>query len=639
MSSTRVSFGSRAGGGSDYPGVGQEVFVRPTSHYGSFDSLVDLSNALRNECADAALSDAPACTTSELSLSGNAIVPLIRPGVGPYSDGGEQDLPAEFKTSYTVPNTDGSPASNDIAYPQAPISAIVNVASPKERAIVQRAASRGIIQALEAIDGFRYSFNNAWAAKDEEGSRFSYICQDSMQNKDRHANGYQRTAKHLKGGEFSRGPRKPTYDCKGSVSVKFSTARQRVDVYYRHYAIHSTVAERKPPERPPPGSRRLYNSRAPAVSAEAHGFENPEMYDQPMYGDAPPSGSNIERPLKRKRGQPKSSTPIASTAKPLSLADILRQSSSANVSDDKSPPFPTSSNATPQQSQNTNPPPVNYELPSWQVPPPVPINRQTPGGGLPYPSPYPPPYTPTHARPAQARPTKPAPAPKAGQPVASHPKGQGLFATLKPIERNGATMSLPGQLYTPPVYGTGVMGQNGGFKFVNPVANGARAKVSCMACRAGKKKCDEGQPCTACIKSGLLTRDCVYEGRVTSTFTSRSAKTQDSNSNSNSPSLSQWTAPETSQSMASALAAPVVEPRPPNNSIAPSPDPNITWRNPLGAPSMTVLPDGDGLTPRERAAKAREKEVQAQRETGESAARMQNSATREESPDPWFPRR
>ncbi|KAK3104334.1 hypothetical protein LTR53_018442, partial [Teratosphaeriaceae sp. CCFEE 6253] len=215
---------------------------RTSTAKGSYDTLLALTDALKREVAECTQSEVPELTTCELSIHEDAILPLLRPGIGSYGDGGEHDLPPEFKVVWTD-GTEEFPGVSDVL-PKASITSMLALPEGQSRQIVQRAASRGIVQALEATDGFKYSFNNAWAAKDEGGLRFSYICQDSMQNKDRHANGYTKTQKHLKG-EGERGPRKATYDCKGSVSVKFSSARRRVDVYYRHYAIHSAVADRR----------------------------------------------------------------------------------------------------------------------------------------------------------------------------------------------------------------------------------------------------------------------------------------------------------------------------------------------------------------------------------------------------------
>lgn len=235
-------------------------------------------SALRADIEASAESPIPECTTTELSLHGSAFVPLLRPTIGPYAEGGAQDLPEEFKVNFPSQehkdqnaqsesqknNADGSssqppPPKPSLLRldplkdsPQATVDSTLTVSDSKVRAIVQRAASRGLVQHIENLDGFRYSFNNAWSAKDEDGLRFSYICQDSMQNKDRHANGFARTQKANQGDAQSstppvvRGPRKATYDCKGTVSVKFSAKLRAAVIQYRHYAIHGTVADRKP---------------------------------------------------------------------------------------------------------------------------------------------------------------------------------------------------------------------------------------------------------------------------------------------------------------------------------------------------------------------------------------------------------
>ncbi|CZT25115.1 uncharacterized protein RCC_10844 [Ramularia collo-cygni] len=534
MSSSRVSFGSRAGTAFDRPGG---IGIR--SSIGAYDTLDALAEALRTENAAATEGDEPQCTTLELCLSAGAVLELVRPGVGPYADGGEQDLPLEFKQMQAVENglehnNDESGIPSRLQTPRASIGHIVNVADAQQAAIVQRAASRGVMQAIEAADGFRYSFNNAWNAKDGEGSRFSYICQDSMQNKDRHANGYPRTIKHLKGDVGSRGPRKPTYDCKGSVSIKFSTSKQRCDVYYRHYAIHPTVAERAQMPRAP-AVRRPFVSRGAllpqvvdsslvaepsggllaTLQAENYASSALAMVDRP-------ESSNIGRPLKRKRESapplPRSPpVPRSPPDKPLSLMELLSQSESAKT--------PAVGELSSRQDPSHMPAPIAYDLPSWQIPPPPLNNRQQNGANIGYPAPYQPPYppsknhtpsthiaAPTQLQQAQTQHKPPFKQKVSGQPAGSHPKAQGLFTTLKPVG-NSAPAGLPVTTYAP----TATMYQGEGQS--PAITTGyelmqrqRRARTSCERCRSGKRKCDEGQPCTACIKGGLGALDCVYEG-------------------------------------------------------------------------------------------------------------------------------
>jgi len=386
----RVTYGSRAGGVESHnyasTGTGRQ-FARPPC-----SSLQQLIDAIRADIDASAQSTVPECTTSEISLTIDAVLPLHQPGIGPYSEGGAHDLPQRFKDNYTSPEDD--PMGR--VYPQATVDAMTNLYDREERSVVQRAASRGIVAAIEVADGFKYSMNNAWGAKDEDGQRFSYICQDSMQNKDRHANGFPRTAKTLKSEE--RGPRKPTYDCKGSVSIKCSMARRSVDVFYRHYAIHSSVADRKHLPRPPRAPRTSRMSGEDAESDDEGGLlgrlqgEKTAFITPGTAGHDYRGSSNIGKPLKRKRDE---DTP-SKKGKPLSLVELLRQSQASNgektAAQQSTPPA--------SKASNLHPPPVTYDLPAWlpPAPPPaaVPIPRtnktqttSTPQhGGAPYPPPY-----------------------------------------------------------------------------------------------------------------------------------------------------------------------------------------------------------------------------------------------------------
>ncbi|EME45030.1 hypothetical protein DOTSEDRAFT_52423 [Dothistroma septosporum NZE10] len=467
---------------------------------GPYASLIALTNALKAEIAAAKRSSIPECTTCELSLKLTATLPLVRPGIGLYAKGQQNDLPQDFKDLPTI--SDGADATK--LHPGATCEAIVNLADAHGRAIVQRAASRGVIQAVEAADGYRYSFNNAWTAKDEEGSRFSFICQDSMQNKDRHANGFTRTMKHRKGETNDvRGPRKPTYDCKGSVSVKFSSGKQRVDVYYRHYAIHQTVAGRKLLLRPPPRPRpevsatngTLVECGGLLATLQAENFTNKALLmvnDQsPMIGGQssltirPEVVASRARPLKRKRESlplPPASKP-PDPSKPLSLSELLASSYTANNS--------ASPIETPTVRPPKFPPPVAYELPAWQTPPP-------PLTAIPSDPPYtPPPYPPTRANtfhpvgevaisitprsgplPQQFRP---------GAPTGTPGPGQCLCTTMKQIDHKTQTVTWQ-QLQTPFFHTFGPRRQRG--------------SKACTNCRQRRTRCDEGIPCSACVKSG-----------------------------------------------------------------------------------------------------------------------------------------
>lgn len=486
----RVSFGSRAGSYSDYlvGGSGADHALRTSNLNGVYNTLTELANALKQEIAACRSNELPQLTTCELSIRDEGSLPLLRPAIGPYSDGGEHDLPAEYKSGW-MDGTEAYPGI-DVTLPKTTIAHILASEEGQARQIVQRAASRAIVQAIEAMDGFKYSFNNAWAAKDDGGLRYSYICQDSMQNKDRHANGFTKTQKHLKG-EGERGPRKPTYDCKGSISVKFSAVRKTVDIYYRHNAIHSSVADRKPrpramsrpKERPstdglpvPLRQERDTGGLLGTLRAEEAAYFKPA----PMPPPSRTQVSNISRPLKRKR-DPSSDVAGNDPTRPMSLVDLLKQSEDAKI--------PAKRDASAKPSASYNPPPIEYSLPSWQAPPsppppPVPAfaqqqnnGYQSTWNGSSYAPPYQPQKYPQQQQPAYLQTAamstsrNPTLAPSGhryqGTPSKVNvPTGHGLFSTLKPVRKEAHTTYEP--------------------HFV--IYSGNRAKTSCQHCRLSKKK-------------------------------------------------------------------------------------------------------------------------------------------------------
>lgn len=479
----RTSFGTRGGTLLDYGSSTGDFACRISSKAGPYNSLDDLNRALQEEIDAGFESSVPECTTCEFMLDAHVMLPLRTPITGPYASGGESDLPERFKLNRSNVDDEGGQD-----YPIASIYDILSTADKRERQIVQRAASRGVMLAIERTDGFKYSFNNAWEAKDEDGLRFSYTCQDSLQNKDRHANGFTKTQKHLTGFGVP-GVRKPTYDCKGAVSVKFSAARACVDVYYRHYAIHKSVADRRPPVRDAPKKRlgpRKTKSLGGAIAdatedtggllgqlqaeqaADIVGYSAPQarQIESPMSPPARHEPSNIGRPLKRKRV---SEPAKQESDEPLSLMELLAQSrSAASLVAIGPPPAPTSASG-----------PLQYDLPPWQAPRPVAKAPPAPSMVSPPPpswltatpyrqtdaprgSPHPPvqPYPP----PAQAPPTSLVKPPAPGK-----PKPQGLFQTLRPVPRGAGAQHLT---YDPAKQGNYMV----------------KGRLSCLNCRVAKKK-------------------------------------------------------------------------------------------------------------------------------------------------------
>ncbi|KAI7241024.1 hypothetical protein KC330_g866 [Hortaea werneckii] len=637
----RVSFGSRAGGNSDYL-AGRRDVQRTSRLNGLYDSLTDLCNSLKEEIVACQSGELLQLTTCELSIREQATLPLLQPVIGPYSHVGPYDLPAEYKTNW-MEEDEGYPGIK-AKLPKTTISHILAAEDGQARQSVQRAASRAIVQAIEASDGFKYSFNNAWAAKDDRGLRFSYICQDSMQNKDRHANGFTKTQKHLKG-EGERGPRKPTYDCKGSISVKFSQVRRTVDIYYRHNAVHTSVAERKPPPRALPRRLRpdysegvndvgLAGSRPVdtgglmgALRAEESAYARPNVMPPPP----PPEVSNISRPLKRKRTADLAPPP-SNPEKPMSLVDLLKQSSDA-----KAPAQPETPQPKPARGQQ---PPVDYSLPWWQGPaagaPPAP-SAQDVGG---YPPPlnatgYVPPYQPQQYYGkqilSQPSPMPPPPPQNPSQAPDGHryqgvpskvtvPKGQGLFSTLKPVRTEDRTTYEP--------------------HFI--MYSGIRAKASCQNCRFSKKKCDEVRPlCGGCARSGKL--DCVYE-----TGPNRSSgPSQQGSPALTAPPSQRPSHPQQSSTQGTPGSQTHSQPQrmhTPQTPYQPSPYPmQAPYPSTVPYPSAATtnpypVPQGTMSTPTMDANQSGtdypNEYAQSQLHYGE-----QSISSREESPDPWFPRR
>lgn len=130
----------------------------------------------------------------------------------------------------------------------------------KDRLKVQRAITRSIIDIIQSIDGFKYSERRIWNKEGGDGTRFKYVCADSLQNRDRKAN----IKKEKEGdgnapGETSKrkGTQQqlPTYDCGGALYIKFSMKRQAVNVVYKHNPIHRDVDSRPTngPPLPDPG--------------------------------------------------------------------------------------------------------------------------------------------------------------------------------------------------------------------------------------------------------------------------------------------------------------------------------------------------------------------------------------------------
>ncbi|KIW95101.1 uncharacterized protein Z519_03685 [Cladophialophora bantiana CBS 173.52] len=128
------------------------------------------------------------------------------------------------------------------------IDALHTIEDPKERVIMQKGISKTLVEACQNVDGYRYSFHNHWISREDQASRFSYYCNDSVLNKGRAAN---EGVSKIKAGVKVR---KPVYDCHGLISIKFSVTKNKLELHYKHIPLHKTFEERAP--NPRNGSKR-----------------------------------------------------------------------------------------------------------------------------------------------------------------------------------------------------------------------------------------------------------------------------------------------------------------------------------------------------------------------------------------------
>jgi hypothetical protein len=113
----------------------------------------------------------------------------------------------------------------------------------KDRLKLQRAIARSIIEVIQSVDGFKYLERQAVNKGASDGTRFKYVCIDSLQSLDRKANIKKEKAVQEKT-ELHGQQALPTYDCGGAVHITFSTKRDAVHVVYKHNPIHRDVESR-----------------------------------------------------------------------------------------------------------------------------------------------------------------------------------------------------------------------------------------------------------------------------------------------------------------------------------------------------------------------------------------------------------
>ncbi|KAH8704645.1 hypothetical protein GQ44DRAFT_753087 [Phaeosphaeriaceae sp. PMI808] len=107
----------------------------------------------------------------------------------------------------------------------------------KTRLKTQRAIAKSIIEAIQDADGFKYSERSAQGKEGGDGSRFRYVCQDSIQHKSRQ-NTIKKERTHAV--EDGEDPSKKGYNCGGAIHIKFSIKQKAIHVVYKHNPIHGS---------------------------------------------------------------------------------------------------------------------------------------------------------------------------------------------------------------------------------------------------------------------------------------------------------------------------------------------------------------------------------------------------------------
>nr|OQU98421.1 hypothetical protein CLAIMM_04214 [Cladophialophora immunda] len=170
----------------------------------------------------------------------------------------EFDFPVTtaFMVAAREPLGKGDPGDKKTPYVYSPfnktaitvVDALHTIQDPKERVTMQKGISKTLIEACQNVDGYRYSFHNHWISREDQASRFSYYCNDSVLNKGRAAN---ESVTKIKAGVKVR---KPVWDCHGLISIKFSMTKNSLELHYTHIPLHKTFEERAP--NPRNGSKR-----------------------------------------------------------------------------------------------------------------------------------------------------------------------------------------------------------------------------------------------------------------------------------------------------------------------------------------------------------------------------------------------
>ncbi|KAF2791240.1 hypothetical protein K505DRAFT_351438 [Melanomma pulvis-pyrius CBS 109.77] len=189
-------------------------------------------------------------------------------------------IPTEIVTEFvfgvgstiTVPVTQQSNLEAMIHPAEFPQSITVELALCRNTEGKERLRTQCFIEIIQKTDGFKYLERQASNKDGGDGTRFKYVCVDSLQNQHR-----KRMAKREKVGqenqnEETEGKKRrkevlPTYDCGGAIHIKSSIKREAVNVVYKHNPIHRDVESH-------PRKEQDDDNHLPALSIEGTALPN-----------------------------------------------------------------------------------------------------------------------------------------------------------------------------------------------------------------------------------------------------------------------------------------------------------------------------------------------------------------------------
>ncbi|XXG94119.1 hypothetical protein Hte_000371 [Hypoxylon texense] len=200
---------------------------------------------------------------------------------------------------------------------------------PSDDPVLQRAVAKHIVNAMGIIDSSSWVVRQV--SRDARGWTFTYICKDSLQAWTRaNAKSAEKPAIGSYSGPGGLHPTnlsRPAFDCRGTLTIAFSTSARAVVVKYNHTPIHKTVAqlvELLAPAPPP----------APVQNGAAVNQRTPKVKRPP-----PTEGEEGSR---RKRQRKKGKAPEAPMGGPPSGSGETSLAGGQNNQDNVVPPNPAS---------------------------------------------------------------------------------------------------------------------------------------------------------------------------------------------------------------------------------------------------------------------------------------------------------